>query len=309
MKNRLGRAAIIAAIALVPAAAAAGELQLSIANGRVTLVAQDVTVKQILDEWARVGQTTIVNAEKLTSASISLELNDVAEGRALESLLRSASGYIATPRTATAGASGYDRILIMPTSRPPAVSPTPQPFANRAPSRRSPVPPPVDDEMEANPNPILPPGAVPAQPQQFPGQPPMQPGVQPGMQPPMTAPRPGQLPMPNPAVPGYPGDAAGPAGAPAERPGVELQRVPPAARAARRPRRSGGPAAPADLADLAAARSSDVHSILHRFDRRRPRPAGVTLVARSFSSASNSVNSRDRPRRRSRSALLESLPS
>ena len=70
MKNRLGRAAIIAAIALVPATATAGELRLSIANGRVTLVAQDVTVKQILDEWGRVGQTTIVGAERLASASI-----------------------------------------------------------------------------------------------------------------------------------------------------------------------------------------------------------------------------------------------
>jgi hypothetical protein len=165
MNYRLGRAAIIAAIALIPAAASAGELRLSIANGRVTLVAQDVTVKQILDEWSRVGQTTIIGAERLTSASISLELNDVAEGRALESLLRTASGYIAKPRTTTAGASGYDRILIMPTSRPPAMSPPPQPGAQ-----------------------------------------------------PMTAPRPGQLPMPNPAVPGYPGGVQ--QGQPVRPPGV-----------------------------------------------------------------------------------------
>ena len=202
----------------------------------------------------------------------------------------------------------------MPTSRPPAVSPTPQPFVNRAPQPQVAVPPPVDDEMEANPNPILPPGAVPPQPQQFPGQPPMQPGMQPGMQPPMTAPRPGQLPMPNPAVAWIPRRyAAGPAGAPAERPGVELQRVPPAARAARRPPRSGRPRRPRRrrrtwrtwrrLAVLTFTRSFTAS-----IDAGRA-PAGVTPVARSFSSASNSVNSRDRARRRSPSALLESLPS
>jgi hypothetical protein len=204
MKSWLG-CATIAAIAFTPAPADAEELRLSIANGRVTLVAQDVTVKQILDEWSRLGQTTIVGAERLSSASVSLELKDVSEGSALESLLRSASGYIAKPRTTAAGASTYDRILIMPTSRPPAVSPTPAPFANRAQPPIA-VPPVVEDD-EPEPNPIMPPGSVPP-PQQFPGQPP-QPGMQPGMTPPMTSPRPGQLPMPGPSVPGYPPQVPG----------------------------------------------------------------------------------------------------
>ena len=104
------------------APAGAGDLRLSIANGRVTLVAQDVSLRQILDEWARVGQTKIVGAEQLTGPSVTLELTDVPEGRALEMLLRSASGYIAKPRSGTVGASSFDRILIMPASRPPAMS-------------------------------------------------------------------------------------------------------------------------------------------------------------------------------------------
>jgi hypothetical protein len=210
MKHWFG-CATLAALVGMPGNALAGELRLSIANGRVNLVAQDVTLKQILDEWARVGQTQVVGAERLTGGPISLELTDVAEGRALESLLRSASGYIAKPRAAAPGISAYDRILIMPASRPPAVSAAPPPVANR-PQTQVVVPNVVDDDME--PGPITPPGVMPQQPlpQQFPGQPPfqpapqpgMQPGTQPGMQTPITSPRPGQLPPPPPGMPGSP---------------------------------------------------------------------------------------------------------
>ena len=50
---------LLMATAVVAGTAEAGELNLTIANGRVTLIAHDVTVRQILDEWARVGQTKI----------------------------------------------------------------------------------------------------------------------------------------------------------------------------------------------------------------------------------------------------------
>ena len=198
MKKWLGCAAL-AAVFAVPATAAAGDLRLSIANGRVTIVAQDVTIKQILDEWSRVGQTKIVGAERLPGTPISIELQNVAESRALESLLRAASGYIAKPRAVAAGmsASTYDAILIMPASRAPAVSNTPLPF-NARPQPQMVMPNIVDDDVET-PSPIMPPGSVPQNPQQFPGQPPMQPGQQPQT----TLPRPGMLPQP-PTVPGNP---------------------------------------------------------------------------------------------------------
>jgi hypothetical protein len=209
MKKWLGGAALTIVLA-APAPAAAGELRLSIANGRVTLVAQDVTIKQILDEWSRVGQTTIVGAERIVGGPVTMELTDVAEGRALEALLRSASGYIAKPRVGAPGASGYDRILIMPVSRPPAVSAAPAPFNRTQPPIQMPNI--VDDDDEPNPNPIMPPGAamppgVPQPPQQFPGQPPMP--AQPGMANPQspTLSRPGQLPPPT----GFPGNPYQPA--------------------------------------------------------------------------------------------------
>ena len=205
MKKWLGCAAVAVVLAL-PAAAAAGELRLSIANGRVTIVAQDVTVKQILDEWSRVGQTRIVGAERLPMTLITLELRDVAEGRALESLLRSAGGYIAKPRVLVPGSaatSSIDCVLIMATSRPPAAT-TAAPTFNARPTPQMVMPNIVDDDVDT-PSPIMPPGSVPQAPQMpmnypgQPGQPP--PATQPGQQ--QTLPRPGMLPQ-APTVPTNP---------------------------------------------------------------------------------------------------------
>ncbi len=210
--------------AATSASAVAGELKLSIGNGRVTLIAQDVPLRQILTEWARIGQTRFVNADKLTGPALTLQLVDVPEKQALDIVLHTASGYMAAPRPAgTAGASMYDRIMILPTSRPPAVSAsaTPPPFTR--PPMPQPQPQPVDDDdgeprdqgVVAPPNMMpqglpqpgmMPPTNVPGQPPQpYPGMLP-QPGQQvpAGQQVPMTAPRPGMLPAPTPGTPGNP---------------------------------------------------------------------------------------------------------
>ena len=188
----------LAVLALSASAAAAGELKLTLNNGLVTVVAQDVPISQILSEWARIGQTKIVNGEKLMTV-VSLELVDVPEKAALDIVLRSASGYLAARRTnPVPGASAFDRIMILPFSQPPAVSapmPTaqtmPQPFVNR-PVMATPD---FDDPSQA-----LPPGAGQLQgnvPQTLPT-----PGMLPqsptpnGQQPQTTAPRPGFLPPP-----------------------------------------------------------------------------------------------------------------
>ena len=173
--HKLGFAVSSALMCALATTATAGDLRLSIANGRVTIVAQDVPVRQILDEWGRVGQTQVVGAERLTGTPVTLELHDVPEGRALETLLRSASGYIAKPRSGTAGTSSYDRILIMPASKPPAMSAAPPAFNASRPQPQVVMPNVVVDDDD-EPNGIMPPGAVP--PQQFPGQPPLQPGMQ-----------------------------------------------------------------------------------------------------------------------------------
>ena len=95
--------------------AGAGELRLSIQNGRVSLSARDVTLRQILVEWERVGGTRIVNRDRVPGALLTIEFVDVPEGRALETLLRSTAGYMAAKRLEpTGGASQFSRIILMP---------------------------------------------------------------------------------------------------------------------------------------------------------------------------------------------------
>jgi len=111
-------AAVFVCVGLVIGArAASAEVQLTMSAGRVSLSAKNATVGQILAEWARIGQTKIVNVERVPGGPMTLELTNVPEVEALEILLRSAGGYVLAPRQAgPANASRYDRILILPQS-------------------------------------------------------------------------------------------------------------------------------------------------------------------------------------------------
>jgi hypothetical protein len=140
-----------AAFGVAASTATAGELTVKIANGRATIIAKDVPVRQILAEWAKVGDTKIMHGEKVPGGPVTLELIDVPEKDALDVLLRTAAGYIAAPRPANlAGASQYDRVIVLATSRPPAAttSVTPPAFGNRANFNMPPPPqlPPDDDD-------------------------------------------------------------------------------------------------------------------------------------------------------------------
>lgn len=194
---------------LSAAGAGAGELKLTIADGRVSIVADNVPVRTIMTEWARIGQTRIVNADKLVGPPVTLRLENVTETEALDVLLRSASGYVAAPRPlGAAGVSQYDRIMILASSRPtsaPASSSTP-PFPSATPrfgGMPAPMVAPVDPDDDEDPAGDHPPPGTMLQPgfhQPVPGQPP-QIGVQPmppGTQnaPGLTLPRPGMLPVP-----------------------------------------------------------------------------------------------------------------
>ena len=96
--------------------AARAEVQFTLHDGRVTIVAKDATLRQILTEWARVGDTKIVNIERVPGGPVTLELTNVPEAQALDVVLRSLSGYIAAPRPVeSATLSRFDRIILMPT--------------------------------------------------------------------------------------------------------------------------------------------------------------------------------------------------
>lgn len=104
----------------------AGSLTLSIHDGLVSIDAQDVTVRQILTEWARVGKTQIINVERIAGGPITLKLDAFPEKQALDIVLRAIPGYIALPReTQVADASVYDRIVIMATASALVAAPRP----------------------------------------------------------------------------------------------------------------------------------------------------------------------------------------
>src|SRR5919198_2051911 len=116
----LKTAAVAAIVWAAAGAPAFAEVHLTLQNGRVSIVAKDATVRQILAEWARIGQTQIVNVDKIPGAPLTLELTNVPEAEALDVLLRSISGYIAAPRAVmAANVSQFDRIVVMPTTAPP----------------------------------------------------------------------------------------------------------------------------------------------------------------------------------------------
>src|SRR5579872_3268482 len=145
-------AAVFAAF-LLSASTASAEVQLTIQNGRVTLKAKDATLRQIMQEWARVGQTRVVNVERIPGGPIqTIELNNVPEAEALQILLRSVSGYIAAPRAVPAAntQSQFDRIVVMATAVAPkaAMSAAAAAPVFQAPQMPQPV---VDDDPDDTP--------------------------------------------------------------------------------------------------------------------------------------------------------------
>jgi hypothetical protein len=133
--SQWGTVLAASALALVTATPVHAQVQLTMKDGRVTLVAKDVTVRQILAEWARVGETRIVNGERVSGGPVSLELIDVPEKQALDVVLRTISGYLAAARQAPSPTtSRYDRILVLPApvqvrsmAAPALPAPQPQP--------------------------------------------------------------------------------------------------------------------------------------------------------------------------------------
>lgn len=109
-------------LTMAPPPVQAQKLDLAFHDGAVSLVAEDVTVRQVLDEWARLGGTRVVNAHLLGGARISLQLDRLPEAQAIDRLLESAAGYVARRRSGTIGPSDFALILVLPTSDAPAAA-------------------------------------------------------------------------------------------------------------------------------------------------------------------------------------------
>jgi hypothetical protein len=129
------------------AGSARAEVKLSMDNGRVSITATNATAREILAEWARVGKTQIVNAERIAGAPMSIQLTNVYESQALDVIMRSVSAYIAAPRPEiSASASRFDRIVILPTSTPPRNVAAPAPPSFAQPQFNPPPPMALDDD-------------------------------------------------------------------------------------------------------------------------------------------------------------------
>jgi hypothetical protein len=120
----------LAAVFVEGEARAASAVDLVIRDGLVWLVSRDATTQEILAEWARVGETTIVDADRAPVTRVTVELSGVSEQQALDVLLRSASGFIARrradapPPLQPGQQSRFDRIVVLPFSQVPiAIAP------------------------------------------------------------------------------------------------------------------------------------------------------------------------------------------
>ncbi|MEQ1729871.1 MAG: hypothetical protein ABL982_16000 [Vicinamibacterales bacterium] len=135
---------VLTVVAIAPAQLRADTVQLSLRDGRLSLVAVNHTAAQIFEAWSRIGGVRVVNAERMPTTPLTLTLEDIPEEQALDTVLRGVSGYMARRRPSPApGTSVFDCIIIVPAlagARPPT-APAPVPAA--APGRAAPAAPPT----------------------------------------------------------------------------------------------------------------------------------------------------------------------
>jgi hypothetical protein len=155
MRTLICSLTLVAAVALCASPVLAQEppartLQLSFdADGRVNLAARDVTVREILAEWARQCGCYVLNAERLPGGPLAtpIQFEHASQQAVLESLLRSAAGYALTPKRAgSRGVSNFETIYIVAVSSPVSAAYTPPPVAP-APMMAMPTPGSPDDEI------------------------------------------------------------------------------------------------------------------------------------------------------------------
>src|SRR5687768_653594 len=117
---RLGAVLLVVACCAAFAPPVSADVRVTFANGRVTVIADNATVSEILAEWARVGGSTFVDADKIPARErLTLRLEDRDELDAIDVLLRSVAGYMVAPAPAgSPSASTVARVFILPTSTP-----------------------------------------------------------------------------------------------------------------------------------------------------------------------------------------------
>ena len=112
-------ATVVAAAALilgVPAASDAGQsrypIKIAFGDGTVSLFTEGAPASEVLAEWSRYGKTEVIGAELVEKKLVTLTLEEVSEGDALEAILGRGLAYMAVPRRSEPGLSGFARLLI-----------------------------------------------------------------------------------------------------------------------------------------------------------------------------------------------------
>lgn len=103
-----------------PAAASTErKLDLTFNDGKVTLIAKNVTLQEILAEWARKGSCPFNGADKIVGGKLPpLQYENQPELTVLQSLLRSVSAYIPSPRrVGNPGASMFEAVQVLASSK------------------------------------------------------------------------------------------------------------------------------------------------------------------------------------------------
>ena len=193
-------AALLATATVFTQAPGPRQLELSFdQQGNVTLVANNVTLREILAEWSRRGGTRIINLEKLTGGAIDypIRFDNAAEMEVMQALLRGVPGKAFVPRTlGTAGSSRLEIVHLTPVSTAAGGF----------------VPPPVANSMPQTPTRGAPEDEIPPVNRQAPGQaaPPPGQGYQQGTQTNPALPQGYQQQSPLPGMPGsaLPGGSA-----------------------------------------------------------------------------------------------------
>lgn len=153
------------------------KLELTFNSGLVTLKAQNVTVREILAEWAKRCDCHVIGAEKITNTTLAVPVQyvDQPEAVIMKSLLNPGTaagavsgGYLFVPRgPGETGASVYASLRIAAVSHPTAVSYSSQPSSPVAAplvtnDANDELPPVVNIPLQAPP--AAPPPAAPGQP-------------------------------------------------------------------------------------------------------------------------------------------------
>ena len=112
-----------AAGAQEPVPAPSHALVVSYDSGRMTIVADSVSLRTIIQEWARAGGVRLVDPQHVSLTPVSVDLRNLPEGAALKVLLRTVPGYLLQQRSVEAGGpSAFEKLVVMAPARSTSVA-------------------------------------------------------------------------------------------------------------------------------------------------------------------------------------------